>query len=413
MRKKVIVIGAGLGGLLAAAHLSKQGYAVQVFEKMQYIGGRFTGFNYKGYQVPTGAIHIIPFGKNGPLAKMCREANPKIEWIQSDPEFSYFLMDNNYYAGRSVFNVLATGKGVPEKTGMLFDIIKLAYFSGDESLYAWFKKEAGNPHLYRAMDTISRFATGLPAKEIPAKEIGLLMRNFNRYGGSAIPKGGCRAVIEGLKECILKNGGKIKTNCNVEKICLNGTKAVGVELNGKLLGADYIISNAGPAATEKLSGSKETKNHSPVAGVKICVSSKKPLLGHTAILLTADLESISGVVEPTNADTTLAPRGKHLLITHQHVGRRNVRRTIDAGIADLHTLFPDIDKTSGILMVQSYRQNNPVNFAAQGKGCSVETKVKNLFLVGDGVKIPGYIMAERVAMSVKMAIEKMKLLPPP
>ncbi|MDW8020899.1 MAG: NAD(P)-binding protein [Chloroherpetonaceae bacterium] len=40
MRKKVIIIGAGLGGLAAAIRLAHRGYAVQVFERNATVGGK-------------------------------------------------------------------------------------------------------------------------------------------------------------------------------------------------------------------------------------------------------------------------------------------------------------------------------------------------------------------------------------
>jgi len=56
----VIVAGAGIGGLLSAAMLSKRGLSVIVFERLSFIGGRFTSFNFKGYEIPSGAVHTIP-----------------------------------------------------------------------------------------------------------------------------------------------------------------------------------------------------------------------------------------------------------------------------------------------------------------------------------------------------------------
>ena len=46
---RVAIIGAGLGGLLAANVLAKKGYKIDVFEKLPFAGGRFTNLNYKGF----------------------------------------------------------------------------------------------------------------------------------------------------------------------------------------------------------------------------------------------------------------------------------------------------------------------------------------------------------------------------
>lgn len=45
----IIVIGSGIGGLTAAARLSKLGYKVGLFEKHFLLGGYATNFKRKGY----------------------------------------------------------------------------------------------------------------------------------------------------------------------------------------------------------------------------------------------------------------------------------------------------------------------------------------------------------------------------
>ena len=49
MKKKVIVVGAGLGGLSAAIRLSADGYDVTVVEKSERIGGKLNIRSAKGF----------------------------------------------------------------------------------------------------------------------------------------------------------------------------------------------------------------------------------------------------------------------------------------------------------------------------------------------------------------------------
>ena len=70
-RPKTVVIGAGVGGLMSAALIAQTGSAdVSVYERMSFAGGRFTQHEHDGYQIPTGAVHMIPHGKKGPFAKL-------------------------------------------------------------------------------------------------------------------------------------------------------------------------------------------------------------------------------------------------------------------------------------------------------------------------------------------------------
>jgi diapolycopene oxygenase len=59
--KKVIVIGAGLGGLSAAISLRQSGYEVAVFEKNPKIGGKLNVLKERGYSFDLGpSILTLP-----------------------------------------------------------------------------------------------------------------------------------------------------------------------------------------------------------------------------------------------------------------------------------------------------------------------------------------------------------------
>ena len=59
--KKVIVIGAGLGGLSAAISLRQSGYDVEIFEKNDKIGGKLNALKQQGYTFDLGpSILTLP-----------------------------------------------------------------------------------------------------------------------------------------------------------------------------------------------------------------------------------------------------------------------------------------------------------------------------------------------------------------
>lgn len=81
---KTVVIGAGLGGLLSAARLSKAGHEVEVFERLPITGGRFTNLSYKGFQLSSGAFHMLPNGPRGPLARFLKEVGASVNIVRSE-----------------------------------------------------------------------------------------------------------------------------------------------------------------------------------------------------------------------------------------------------------------------------------------------------------------------------------------
>ena len=52
--KRVVVIGAGFGGISAAAYLAQAGYEVTVYEKNSWVGGRARVLKRDGFQMDMG-----------------------------------------------------------------------------------------------------------------------------------------------------------------------------------------------------------------------------------------------------------------------------------------------------------------------------------------------------------------------
>jgi len=93
-RKKydVVVVGAGVSGLLSALALGKEGKKVLVVEKEEYIGGNCRTYDYKGYKVDTGP-HIITRLDSGPLKVLMDKYFNVIPFFI--PFGKYFVRMNN------------------------------------------------------------------------------------------------------------------------------------------------------------------------------------------------------------------------------------------------------------------------------------------------------------------------------
>src|SRR4026207_2026353 len=57
--KSVIVIGAGIGGIVAATHLAQHGLKVTVIEKNSHAGGRWDRFSRQGPHFATGPTLLV------------------------------------------------------------------------------------------------------------------------------------------------------------------------------------------------------------------------------------------------------------------------------------------------------------------------------------------------------------------
>ncbi len=119
-----------------------------------------------------------------------------------------------------------------------------------------------------------------------------------------------------------------------------------------------------------------------------------------------DTKRIAGMVQPTNCDPSLAPPGKHLLITHQVIQSNTIEEEKELALADLRMMFGEtFEKHCRVLTMSAYRGEWPVNRVAQGADVTAETSMQGLYLVGDAVKPSGYLMVEGVAQSVNSLLD--------
>lgn len=399
---KAVIIGAGLGGLLAGAKLSKSGYNVEIFERLPFIGGRFANLDYKGFKLSTGALHMIPHGSRGPLARMLCEVGADVTIIDSKPMAVIRKENGEDIEFHDFRKELTFTKNV--KLGTILLLSRKFKPKSDISFRDWILKFFDDEFLLRLADSFCGWALSLAAKDVPAREMLEIIDNMYLFKGSGIPLGGCGAVTRALADVIKSNGGEIHTKSFVDKIITDKDRASGVGVNGKTVDSDIVISDTGHLETSRMYECRDEaylekiKKVKPSKGIKICLSSDEPLIGHSGIFFTPFTERINGINEVTNADPTLAPPGKHLVMSHQAMQSDDLNREIALGLLDLQRLFPD--RKYEVLLIQSYSSGWPVNRAASGSDIGSSTPVNNLYIVGDGAKGKGGIETEGVALGV-------------
>ncbi|MBN2111020.1 MAG: NAD(P)/FAD-dependent oxidoreductase [Methanosarcinaceae archaeon] len=422
---KAIIIGAGLGGLLSAAKLSQSGYEVEVFESLPIIGGRFTNIPYKGFQLSTGALHMIPHGPSGPLAMLLEDVGAEVTIVRKKPTAVIRIPrkrgDRDYKFGHKdlMFEDFKVPFSLLNRIKLAFYIITTRKKPPKEGSFAqWCSKHIEQEWTHRISDSFFGWALSLRSSDVPVEEAFEIIENLYRYGGSGVPLGGCKAITDALADIVHANGGKVHTSAEVTKIVVDNGKAKGIAVDGQEHNADLVISDIGHSATAILldDGTKSTeiqkyidrtKNLKPSAGIKICLCSDKPLVGHGGVLLTPYAQRINGINEVTNIDPDLAPTGKHLTMSHQCVRLEDLDRLeeeIDLGLSDLKYIFAG--KEYEVLLIQSYSNGWPVNRSSSGTDLNNMTPISDLYVVGDGAKGKGGIEVEGVALGVMHTMEE-------
>lgn len=94
MNKRVLIIGAGLGGLATGLRLAKRGYQVEFVEKSSQAGGRLNQLKKDGFTFDTGPSFFSMSYEFEELAKDCGIAMP-FEFVELDPLYTVNFSGSN------------------------------------------------------------------------------------------------------------------------------------------------------------------------------------------------------------------------------------------------------------------------------------------------------------------------------
>lgn len=434
-----IVIGAGLGGLLSAAQLLQRGKRVVVLERLPHCGGRFTAKTFQGVQVSTGAVHMVPFGSSGVLARMLRRLHIPHHFFDADV-FASFHVHGKQVRSRGLLGVFKF-LGPRQffwftRVGYLMFLHKLPAEEHDLPFDTWLGRHSNvlrNRELTAFFERVSRFALSLELHQVSTAEVINITKNMFSYGAPGIVQGGCAALTGELERRLREQGAELRLRHDVLQILSADGRVTGVRVRAKesgeeaLLSAPLVVSDIGPRATNALlenrqvtqaqvlrqqrnvassPGEDEHEALSEAIGLKVHILSDVSLIPHKGIMYCLDTQRIAGMVQPTNSEPRLAPEGKHLLISHQVMQSNNLEEEKALALADLRMMFGEtFDKHCRVLTMSAYRGEWPVNRVAQGEDVATETPVQGLYLVGDAVKPSGYLMVEGVAQSVNSFLD--------
>jgi len=275
--KKVIIIGAGIGGITTAIHLSRQGYDVKIFEKNTYPGGRCGNFEKDGHRFDIGATLLMmtdiyektyeSFGKN---------LFDELNLFRMDPIYSIKFSDGqDILFSSDLTNLQKQLEAVEQGSYTQFlkymhesfrtyklsmkHIIDRNYFRATEffnlkNLLLLFRLKAFNNHyshtakffkseLLRIVFTFQNIYVG--QNPFSASAIFAMLPFLELTDGVWFPEGGMNQVVQNLLSIAKENGVEILYDQKVEEIILNGKKATGIRVNGDIVyDADIVVSNA-------------------------------------------------------------------------------------------------------------------------------------------------------------------------
>ncbi|MFA9557774.1 phytoene desaturase family protein [Evansella sp. AB-rgal1] len=281
MKKEVIIIGSGLGGLVSAASLAKQGKKVTVLEQHYQQGGYATSFRRKKLEFEV-SLHLMgDLGEGGGLKKILDELGvlQKVSFYKVDslykavfPDKSIVALSGNYkdyaqsllsmfpHEKNGIEEIIATFlqirneiQSITEKrnSGEHIDFINEAptvFAYQNETLHSMLSKFINSKELISVFSQYWMYF-GLPPSQMAAVFYAYVWTEYHVFGGY-YPESRSQSISDALKEIIVENGGEVLLRKKVMKILHEEGKVFGVETaRGERFFSDYIISNANPHHT--------------------------------------------------------------------------------------------------------------------------------------------------------------------
>ncbi len=263
-----IVIGSGIGGLTAAAFLAKGGLRPLVVEKHFLPGGNAMTFRRKKMFDFDVGFHYI--GRCGPgeffstLLEQLGVAD-RVEFVplNQDAFETLHLPDLVFhmpvgwerYRQRLQETFPQEARAIDRYVDFMMTAAGRAPAAGRQPLQELLGKPASRCTLGEIFDALEisqplRHVLGYlcgiyaaPPSKAPAVTHAMVVDHY--IGGAYFVRGGGRAMVEALLSVIEDGDGKVRLRSKVERIIVEGGKAVGVELaSGEELRAPIVLSNA-------------------------------------------------------------------------------------------------------------------------------------------------------------------------
>lgn len=285
MKKKVIIIGAGIGGLSTANLLAKAGYEVHLYEKDSEAGGRAGKLKQDGFTFDTGpSWYLMPEVFRHYYDLVDEDINDHLELVKLEPAYKVFFehqdpitIHSSIDMDADTFESIEKGAGnkLREYVGKGDVIYQLSLshflYSNFTDIRDFLRRDVlkhGIKMLQLAMTSIDRYVSRyvrdrrlkqileypmvfLGTSPFTAPAIYSLMSALDFKEGVFYPQGGMYTIIESLLKIGNKLGVSYHFDTQVKKILTESSKARGIVLADDIeVYGDIIISNADLHFTE-------------------------------------------------------------------------------------------------------------------------------------------------------------------
>ena len=301
VQKKVVVIGAGISGLTAAAYLAGAGHPVTLYEQSPEVGGVTATIGQDGFSFDLGPLLLEGFAPDERAGRILKEIDVADRVPLKEGDRGYVFPDfdlrkpklyegpnwrrdrmkelfpaeqssvDSYYAFyNQVMNLVTLNMRAGLTRGPAGQLLKLrlwrAYnkvklrkdWSAQQLMDHFFVDERLKAIFTSILADFVVRPSRFPALGIPVLNVeNSFDRRIPRRASSAGKRpsyhyilGGCGVLVGAIGDRLREKGARIYTNATVEKILVDGDRVRGVELaGGHVEQADIVIATGGARET--------------------------------------------------------------------------------------------------------------------------------------------------------------------
>jgi phytoene desaturase len=280
---RVAVVGAGLGGLAAAARLAATGHTVTVFEQADDVGGKLGRVTRDGHGFDTGpSLLTLPQVYRDLFTATGGPLEDAVDLLRLDPAVAYRFADGTRLTmpgtaeavPAALDAALGAGSGaqwaaLQERAARMWRIsetpflrtplqgaatlARLARDPADVAAIAPWQTLRGLGRRYlrdpRLRMLLDRYATYSGSDPRRAPAVLATVSYAEQAFGSWYVRGGLHRLALAVADRATGHGAVVRTGCAVHRIVVDGGRAAGVELaDGERVAADVVVSGADAAA---------------------------------------------------------------------------------------------------------------------------------------------------------------------
>lgn len=245
-----VIIGAGIGGLICANLLAREGLHVLIIEQHYMVGGYCSTFRRNGFTFDA-ATHFYPLLGNPATitGKLLLDLNITNGWVKMDPVDHFHFPDGSRFSVPADFDLYLDRlkKEFPEEAEALdrfFVLVREVYLAGLLTYFRWRETDRLGPYSDKTVrQMLDQCFRNRKLKLLLAADCGHWgsppsrtsfvfdsMLRLSYFLGNYYPRGGSQAFADELALRFEELGGHILMSSSVNRIVARNKTACGVEV---------------------------------------------------------------------------------------------------------------------------------------------------------------------------------------